>query len=72
VLIVTYTIIFNLRSELPREASIIQRFTVVMDHSHQNIIGARTKHTVVILFVLLFGENPQTVAYPAQPLCWSG
>jgi len=24
------------------------------------------------LFVLLFGENPQAVAYSAQPLCWSG
>ena len=23
------------------------------------------------LFVLLFGENPQAVAYSAQPLCWS-
>ena len=22
--------------------------------------------------VLLFGENPQAVAYSAQPLCWSG
>jgi len=22
--------------------------------------------------VLLFGENSQTVAYAAQPLCWSG
>ena len=22
--------------------------------------------------VLLFGENPRTVAYSAQPLCWSG
>ena len=23
-------------------------------------------------FVLFFGENPQGVAYSAQPLCWSG
>ena len=22
--------------------------------------------------VLLFGQNPQAVAYSAQPLCWSG
>jgi len=25
-----------------------------------------------VLFLLLFGENPQAVAYSAQPLCWSG
>ena len=24
------------------------------------------------MYVLLFGENPQAVAYSAQPLCWSG
>ena len=24
------------------------------------------------LVLLLFGENPQAVAYSAQPLCWSG
>jgi len=25
-----------------------------------------------LLFVLLFGENPQAVTYLAEPLCWSG
>ena len=28
-------------------------------------------NTTYYLF-LLFGENPQSVAYLAQPLCWSG
>jgi len=26
----------------------------------------------MIIMALLFGENPQAVAYLAQPLCWSG
>jgi len=28
--------------------------------------------TILMSFVLLFGKNPQAVAYSAQPLCWSG
>jgi len=27
---------------------------------------------IMVGLVLLFGENPQAVAYWAQPLCWSG
>ena len=26
----------------------------------------------IMALALLFGENPQTVAYSAQPLCWNG
>jgi len=35
-------------------------------------MGAASGVVATMVLVLLFGENPQAVAYSAQPVCWSG
>jgi len=51
-----------------------QKYYLISNYIDPTLIGG-TQHRVALyeeFTVLLFGENPQAVAYSAQPLCWSG